>query len=80
MSFKHYTLTFDVKAAGLTDISMEEPVAQVAMRHELLDQPDEMIQRRGRGTMFRGWARQASRDLIFPESGDPGKFSFEFET
>jgi hypothetical protein len=23
---KHYTLTFDVKAADLTDISMEEPV------------------------------------------------------
>jgi hypothetical protein len=50
------------------------------MRHELLDQPDEMIQRRGRGAMFRGRARQASSDLIFPESGDPGKFSFEFET
>jgi hypothetical protein len=40
------------------------------MRHELLDQPDEMIRRRGRGAMFRGWARQVSSDLIFaiPES------------
>jgi hypothetical protein len=43
--FKHYTLAFDVKAASLTDISMEEPAAQVAMRHELRDRADEMIQR-----------------------------------
>jgi hypothetical protein len=56
--FKHYTLTCDVKAADLTDISVAEAVTQVAMRHELLDQPDEMIQRRGRGAMFLDWARQ----------------------
>jgi len=30
--FKDYTLTFNVKAAGLTDLSVEEPIADVAMR------------------------------------------------
>ena len=32
--FKHYTLMFNVKAADLTEVSVEEPVAEVAMRHE----------------------------------------------
>jgi hypothetical protein len=50
------------------------------MRHELLDQPDEMIQRRGRGAMFLDWARQVGSDLIGTESGGPGKFSLELET
>jgi hypothetical protein len=62
VSFSHCTLTFKVKAADLTDISVAGPVAQVAMRHELLDQPDEMIQRRSCGATFRDWAPQMGTD------------------
>jgi len=37
--FEHYTLTFNVKAAGLIALSVEKPTAEVAMRHGLLDRP-----------------------------------------
>jgi len=36
--FEHYTLTFNVKVAGLIALSVEKPTAEVAMRHGLLDQ------------------------------------------
>jgi hypothetical protein len=64
VSFKHYTLTFNVKAAGLMDLSVEEPIAEVAMRHGLLDQPeDKKSQRRGRAAMFDDCARLMGSDL-----------------
>jgi hypothetical protein len=53
--FKHYTLAFNVKAAGLIGLSVEEPIAEVAMRHGLLDQPDECVQRRSRQALFCDW-------------------------